>query len=444
MKLEGLSLQQAPPISVPFRFFIAAPLFGIFSALLVVWLGEESLVSRWTPGTLAITHGLLLGFLTSIMFGAQMQMLPVLAGAVVNNPKQLSWIIQLAWIVGVLLLQFAFMRGEAWAFQLAAVLLAGAVLVFAGSSGAALYRATSNIASVPGMKFALAALLVTIIWGVVLGLGHSGQLTLQRPIGTNLHFMWGLLGWVGLLIISVAYQVVPLFQITDAYPKKMTRFFAPAVFTLLVLRMLAVLIQSQIEANGQALTYVLVFIDLLLSAGLIAFSLITLQLQKRRLRKVKDSHQKFWKVACFGLLTSILCWWVVRLSGDPSHIELGMFLSVTLFITCFVIPVVTGMLYKIVAFLIWFHLQGMNTERMMAGQPAIKVPHMKAVFSEKRIKGQLLLLYLAILVTPFMVIWPALSSIPAGVVWMGYFSMMLYNLCYAYLEYRQYAAGQVA
>ncbi len=440
MKLEGLSLQQAPPISVPFRFFLAAPLFGILAALSIIWIGDESLISRWTPGTLAITHGLLLGFLTSIMFGAQMQMLPVLAGAVVSNPRQLSWIIQVAWIAGVLLLQLAFVKGGAWLFQLAVVLLGGAVLVFIGSSGAALYRATSNIASVPGMKLALIALLVTIAWGVYLGLGHSGLLVLQRPAGTNIHLMWGLLGWVGLLIVSVAYQVVPLFQITEAYPKWLTGNFAPGAFVLLLLRMILVLAQQHFESAAQQLTqYAIVLVDLLVSAGLVAFACITLQLQKKRKRKVKDSHQQFWRVACYGLIAAVLGWWGAYGMSDPALKELVLFISTVLFIACFVMPVVTGMLYKIVAFLIWFHLQGLNTDRMMAGKPAIKVPHMKAVIAEKQVKGQLRVLYPAMMITPLLIVWPQWLSIPAGLAWTAHFCVMLLNLVRAYRDYLEYA-----
>ena len=48
-----LSFEQAPPISVPYRFFLTAPLFGAVAGLVLVLLGPDTLQSRWSPGALA-------------------------------------------------------------------------------------------------------------------------------------------------------------------------------------------------------------------------------------------------------------------------------------------------------------------------------------------------------------------------------------------------------
>ncbi|MHB0982634.1 MAG: hypothetical protein ACYC02_04540, partial [Thiobacillus sp.] len=76
----GLSFGQAPPYSLPLRFFLTAPLFLLAAAGLIVW-APEALASRWTPYTLALTHALTLGFLAMVMLGALLQMLPVVAGS---------------------------------------------------------------------------------------------------------------------------------------------------------------------------------------------------------------------------------------------------------------------------------------------------------------------------------------------------------------------------
>src|SRR3989338_5515889 len=65
-----LSIQQAPPLSVPARFFLTAPVFGMVAALILLFTGKDLLSSRWTPGMLAVTHCLTLGFFTSVMIGA--------------------------------------------------------------------------------------------------------------------------------------------------------------------------------------------------------------------------------------------------------------------------------------------------------------------------------------------------------------------------------------
>ena len=76
----GLSLEQAPPFSVPLRFFLTAPWFLVVAALLILWQGPAIFASRWHPATLALTHLLTLGFMAQVMLGALLQMLPVVVG----------------------------------------------------------------------------------------------------------------------------------------------------------------------------------------------------------------------------------------------------------------------------------------------------------------------------------------------------------------------------
>ena len=438
MKLDGLSLEQAPPISVPFRFFIAAPLFGLFSALLLLYAGADVLTSRWTPGILAVAHGWLLGFFATVMFGALLQMLPVLAGAVISKPRGLANLLLPCWLLGVLFLQGAFMHGDPGLFLPAALLLGSAVLVFALFCGAALLRATSQINSVGGMKLAILALLITLALGVMLALGNAGMIRLLRPLGTDVHAMWGLLGWIGLLVTAVSWQVVPMFQITAAYPRWMVRLLAPVLFTLLTLRMLLVLLPVWLNWQQQTPAAVTLVLDLAISIVLIAFAAATLWLQQRRKRKVSDTHPKYWQIGCISLVVAVFSWWAVQWVSDSYLHEQLKLLCVLIFIAGFVMAIMTAMLYKIVAFLVWFHLQGINTKRMMTGQSMIQVPHMKAVIPEKRARIQFRVFCAALASVPLCVVWPQLYWLAAAL-WGLHFSLMLVNLSRAAAHYNRVA-----
>ena len=81
-----LSFDQAPPFAAPFRFFLTAPFFALFAGVLLAVLGPEAFSSRWTPGALALTHLLAIGFLLQVMLGAMIQILPVVAGANLFHP----------------------------------------------------------------------------------------------------------------------------------------------------------------------------------------------------------------------------------------------------------------------------------------------------------------------------------------------------------------------
>lgn len=77
----ALSFEQAPPISVPFRFFLSAPLFGCLAGLLTAATGHSLLESRWSGALLALTHLLTLGFILQAVCGALLQLIPVAVGA---------------------------------------------------------------------------------------------------------------------------------------------------------------------------------------------------------------------------------------------------------------------------------------------------------------------------------------------------------------------------
>jgi len=85
-----LSFDQAPPFAAPFRFFLTAPLFALFAGMLLLWSGPELFASRWTPAALALTHLISAGFMLQVMFGAMIQILPVVAGANIAQPLLLA------------------------------------------------------------------------------------------------------------------------------------------------------------------------------------------------------------------------------------------------------------------------------------------------------------------------------------------------------------------
>src|SRR5699024_6037011 len=71
------------------------------------------------------------------------------------------------------------------------------------------------------VRLSLVSLLVTIVLGATLAGSMAMALPLPRML-TDLHAGWGLLGWVGLLIVGISFQVIPMFQVTERYPRLVT------------------------------------------------------------------------------------------------------------------------------------------------------------------------------------------------------------------------------
>lgn len=399
----GLSFEQAPPFALPLRFFLTAPLFLVAAAVLIV-LAPDTLASRWTPSALALTHALTLGFLAMVMLGALMQMLPVVAGATIPFSPAVAWLTHVALSSGSAALMAGFLSGDALLHQIGIALLAGAFAAFVVAAAFSLARAVAGV-TVSGVRLALASLALAAALGLALALSRSGAWTLAETAAViAAHAALGLLGWVLLLVVGVAYQVVPMFQITPPYPPRVARWLVPVLFTLLLILALAPLL-PQAAASAVAL-----IAQVGLAAGILVFALATLRLQSQRRRKLPDVTLDFWRVGMASLIASVAAWMLARLWPAWADSDAYPMLLGVLFIGGFAVSVVSGMLYKIVPFLAWFHLQAQLQAR------AGSIPTMKDMIPERVKRWQWRLHLGALVLLGGATFWPALLASPAGVV----------------------------
>ncbi len=398
----GLSFEQAPPFALPLRFFLTAPLFLLAAAALIV-LAPDTLASRWTPQALALTHALTLGFLAMVMLGALMQMLPVVAGATIPFSRAVGWLTHVPLSLGTAALMAGFLTGDRHIYGIGVALLACAFALFVLAAVFSLARAVAGV-TVSGVRFALASLALVVALGLALALSRSsGWVFAETAAAIAAHAVLGLLGWVLLLVVGVAYQVVPMFQITPPYPPRFARWLAPMLFTLLVILALAPLL-PQAAASVAAL-----IAQVGLAAGILLFAIITLRLQSRRRRKLPDVSLDFWRVGMASLIASVAAWVLAQLWPAWADSSACPLLLGVLFIGGFAVSVVSGMLYKIVPFLAWFHLQAQMQAR------AGSIPNMKEMIAQRWMRWHFRLHLLACTLLACATIWPGLFAIPGGI-----------------------------
>lgn len=339
-----------PPLSLPLRFLLSAPLFALLAGAVLLWAGASAYSSRWTSSMLAVTHLLTLGCLCMAMLGALLQMLPSVAGVALPRHRA-AGAAHAALCGGALALAAAFLFEQPFLFGAAAALLAPALIGLLCLLAVGLWQrhadgATSMIAAV---RAALAALAVTLVLGLMLASQFIWPGTLGLPLlhVTDIHAAWGLLGWTGLLVAGVAYQVVPMFQVTELYPDWMTRTFTTWMFVLLAI----VSVASGLADHGaRVLTRAGV---VLVAAGFAAFAGVTAALLLRRKRPKPDTTTLFWYTAIASLLAACV---LGALPAVPSATQVPLALGVLL-LAGFAFSAINGMLYKIVPFLVWHHLQ---------------------------------------------------------------------------------------
>jgi len=427
MNPPGLSFEQAPPFSVPLRFFLTAPWFLVLAAAALLWEGPGIFASRWLPATLALTHLLVLGFMAQVMLGALLQILPVVVGVTVPHPRLIATLIHIPLTLGTLALAGAFLGGSAVGFQIASGLLGLSFSVALAAFHRAVWRAPVVTDTVIALRCALTALLITVVLGLLLA-SYFGWGGINLPIAslTHLHVVWGLIGWTTLLVAGVAYQVVPMFQITPPYPQWLSRRFAPLTAVLLIAGSLFILMNWAVAVS---------WVAAVLAVGLSIFAIGTLALLRQRQRKIGDPTLIYWRVSMTALLASAVLWLLMQLEwtqAPRNELLLGIVL-----IFGFAFAVINGMLYKIVPFLAWFHLQAQLLGRG-------KTPNMKRLLPEARIRQQFWA-YLAafgLLLTavfyPSFFIYPAALALGITSGWLGV------NLWSVWRIYRQTLANSLS
>jgi hypothetical protein len=421
-----LSFEESPPLGAPLRFFLTAPCFAILAGVLLLSSGPDGLASRWTPTALALTHLIAAGFMLQVMLGALLQIMPVVAGANMARPLRVASVVHAAVTLGALLLAAAFMSFSPLLFKLAAVFLGAGIVFFVGSAARALRGMALSGPSIPtiqGVAHALAGLCVTLILGLLMSvsLGWSYELPLLPLMQlADIHLAWGFIAWATVLLAAVAYVVVPMFQLTPAYPDWFSRRFSFAVLAALVLWTVAEFLPW---GGVQTLLGTLPVVLAALFFG------ITLKLQRRSKRARFDATQHLWRMAMVSALAACAVWLLAPILPDVEQ-EWPLLCGVLVLFGAFM-SVMVGMLYKILPFLIWLHLQN-------RGQGRIAAPNMKKIIAERQMDRQMLAHFASCALLLLAVFWPQGFVYPAGGALIVANGWLLHNLLSALSVHRSH------
>ena len=97
---QGLTLEQAPPYTIPIKFYLTAVLYLIALSIITLIYGLH-VSSRYEYEVIALTHIFTIGFITHIMFGSLFQMLPVMLGTAYTNVVRNARIIHIFLNIGI-------------------------------------------------------------------------------------------------------------------------------------------------------------------------------------------------------------------------------------------------------------------------------------------------------------------------------------------------------
>ena len=379
MNLAGASFDSLPPIDLPFRYFISGILFPIALAAFIFFSGEAPWSSRWHPTMLAITHGFTLGFIGCVMMGALLQILPVVGGISFIKVRLVASYSHIFHIIGTVSLLLAFLVPNTF-FDISALLfLSLGFILYIGSALWAIFKTKSKSATISAIRLAISLLVLTVILGLLMQLSALGVNTLGTGLAfskkfTNIHTLWGLFGWVSLLIMAVSFQIIPMFHVAPNFPNWLTKYLPSTIAFSLILLLTTTL--------NEQLHYWLVGLLLILQC---IYVVNLLKVINQRKRKIPDTTINYWQLAALSLLLLTLCYFLPMQYFSNSFYQNILvpkqgLLFAAVFIYFYIVSILQGMLLKILPFLSYTHLQ----QRCLMNFSAMQfLPNMHEMLTKK-------------------------------------------------------------
>jgi hypothetical protein len=327
------------------RFVLTAQLFLIAWAITQAVIAPDLTGFPYSPGILALTHLMVLGWATTTCLGVLFQLLPVLLQRPLRQRRLLEWSY---WplALGSGLFSWAFTSHSALWLIAGATLVALGLLGLAWGFGRSLLAArTWNVTTV-GIALALAALVVQVCAGVLLvlnrRLGFWPGLGLNGAAG---HALLGLVGWFTVLTVALSYRLVAMFTLAHGYACRYPR-LALAGLTLGAYG-------SWLGLWLSAPRPVLAGCALLIAVGALLWLLDLRTMIRHRVRRRLELPIVIFLLGGLGLLllsglaTGAALGW---LPGSPAkQLQLLFMLGMEAWIGL----VIVALLHKIIPFLIW-------------------------------------------------------------------------------------------
>ncbi|MFT7005040.1 MAG: hypothetical protein ACJAWW_002409 [Sulfurimonas sp.] len=212
--------------------------------------------------------------------------------------------------------------------------------------GLAILKVNNFNPTVKAMSVSLVFALLTVLMGLFLLYTYiDNDYALYRMMIANIHSVWGIFGFCGILIIGVSFQVLPMFYVAPRFKD----FFTKRVVLLISIGLLLWLITS---IYLESLT---IIGKLWITVFFFAFATtIWIKLNNRR-RPISDVTIWYWRLSSISLVLGSSLWMIDEYFENEYVVIVAILLG-----GGFILSIMMGMLYKIIPFLVWFHLNAMG------------------------------------------------------------------------------------
>ena len=390
MELNGLSIDQAPPISAPVRFFITAPIFGLIAGLLIFFSDSSALMSRYSMESIVITHAMTIGFLGFIMLGALTQMLPVLVGAKMPKVAFVSKYSFYMLLVGLIAMIIGMLQHDPILISISVAGLGGGFLMMLGSMAIALKGVNNFTPTVKAISTSIVFASLIVFMGLHLLASYiSGDIKSSQIVIANIHSVWAVFGFAGILIIGVAFQVLPMFYVAPKFKSFCKKRVVWLITSGLLLWLLFSIFKE--EYSLFAKSWIAIFFWAFATT-------VWIKLSKRR-RPISDVTVWYWRSASLFLTLGSFLWIFDEYFKHEYIVMVAILIG-----GGFIMSIMIGMIYKVIPFLVWFHLNGLGY---------MSIPTMNEMINKNLARAQFVLFLFSIIGFIFSFYMPELLKLSA-------------------------------
>jgi hypothetical protein len=357
--MTPVSRDFAPPLSLIAPFFKYGVLFYLLSMMAL--LSFDPIFSYQQMDVAGWIHLFLLGFVMMIIFGAMAQLIPVVL-EVGHAVVDVYYIILPLLGIGAVIMVTGFWLMPAL-LPYGGLLVLVAMLIFAFENIVTLKKTEIRTLTVKTVAWSNGYLLLGILTGFAIALGLSGDLGINVSLILKAHVYAVLGGYVVLTIMGLSLILIPMFSLAHGFDETaINRAFKLVITGVGIVFIGALIAQEWLMMLGYLINTV----------GIFFYMWQIYIIAKLTVRKELDVWAKSMIFAFVALILSIVLGLLYFLTDIESILHASVWFMLLGFISSFI----TGHLYKIVPFLVWF-------ERFAPLVGKEKVPMLHEMYSKE-------------------------------------------------------------
>lgn len=367
--MSPISQDFAPPFKLIAPFFILGSFFYLLSSFYLFSFSLDEL-NFLNPKVLSFVHIFLLGFVMMIIFGAMAQLVPVVL-EVGHFGVELFYAIWPLLLLGTTLMALGFLFSPAL-LPYGGVIVLISMMIFVMEIFLTIFKVEKLNLVMSSVLISNTFLFFGIIFGLLMALSYAGTISIDITRLLHGHVFMVLGGYISITIMGLSIVLVPMFTLSHGFSMKPLKIS----ITLMSIGVLLVTIGALF-----GLTYLeyIGYFSSIVSLGFYFY--IIYIIYKTRPRKENDVYAISAMFSYISMLVSVIIGVAYYITGK----EELLLASVWLFFYGFFAFLITGHIYKIIPFLVWFErfspLVGKQKVPMLADMVPYKSSQAQFVFS---------------------------------------------------------------